>query len=251
MSRKDREGMSKREMFRERRRRTNLRNRLISIGLIVLGAALVAFFLIWPTLAPPPDVVPVTPLVRTQVDFNSAGDPNAPVKLDEYSDYQCPYCAQFSERTEQAILDTYVATGKVYFTYYSVGEFIGPESSRSAQAAYCAGDQNKFWEYHDYVLGNQLGENAGRFSSRRLAAFAESIGLDMNEFNSCFNNGKYAEMVRQELFDSRDLGIQSTPTFLISYIANGQTVTDQIKGAEPFSSFQQKLDAALAAVDAQ
>jgi len=250
MSKKDRNGMSKREMFRERRQRTDRRNRLISIGLITLGAILVALFLIWPNLQPV-DVKAITPLARTQTEFNSVGDPNAPVKLDEYSDYQCPYCAQFSERTEQAILDTYVATGKVYFTYRSVGEFIGPESSRSAEAAYCAGDQDKFWEYHDYVLGNQRGENAGWFSQRRLTAFAESIGLDMSLFSSCFNNGKYADMVRQDLLDARSLGIQSTPTFLISYAANGQTVTDQIKGAEPFSSFQQRLDAALAAAGAQ
>jgi protein-disulfide isomerase len=250
MSRKDREGMSKREMFRERRRRTETRNRLISIGLIVLGALLVAFFLIWPTLRPV-DVVPVTPLARPQTDFNQVGDPNAPVKLDEYSDFQCPYCARFSEDTEPALLETYVATGKVLFTYHSVGEFIGPESSRSAEAAYCAGDQGKFWEYHDHVLGNQRGENAGWFSQRRLTAFAEALSLDMSQFNSCFSNGKYRDIVRQELFEARDLGIQSTPTFVISYEVNGQTVTDTIKGAEPFAVFQQRLDAALAAAGAQ
>jgi protein-disulfide isomerase len=250
MGKKERDGMSKREMFREKRRRSETRNRLIGIGLIVLGAALVAFFLIYPTLRPV-DVVTVTPLTRSQVDFNNVGDPNAPVKLEEYSDFQCPYCARFSEDTEQAILDTYVATGKVYFTYHSVGEFIGPESSRSAEAAYCAGDQGKFWEYHDYVLGNQRGENAGWFNERRLTAFAEALDIDTGAFNSCLNGGKYRDMVRQELFTARDLGIQSTPTFVISYEVGGQTVTDIIKGAEPFSTFQQRLDAALAAAGAQ
>jgi protein-disulfide isomerase len=250
MSKKDRDGMSKREVFRERRRRGQLRNRLIAIGLIVIGAALVALFLILPGLRPV-DVVTVTPLTRPQVDFNTVGSPDAPVQLVEYSDFQCPYCANFSEDTEQAVLDAYVATGKVFFTYRSVGEFIGPESARSAEAAYCAGDQNKFWEYHDYVLGNQRGENAGWFSARRLAAFAEALNLDMTQFNSCFNNGKYRNMVLQDLGDSRSVGIQSTPTFIISYQANGQTVTDVIRGALPFSEFQQKLDAALAAADAQ
>jgi len=249
MSRKDREGMSKREMFRERRRRAETRNRLITIGLIVLGAALVAFFLIWPTLRPV-DVVTVTPLTRSQVNFNQAGDPSAPVKLDGYSDFQCPACARFAKETEQAILDNYVATGKVFFTYHSVGEFIGPESGLSAEAAYCAGDQNKFWEYHDYVLGNQRGENAGWFSTRRLTAFAEALGLDMSQFNSCINNGKYRDLVRQDLIDAGDLGIQSTPSFIISYEVKGQTVSETIKGAQPFSVFQQKLDAALAAAGA-
>lgn len=246
MSKKDREGMSKREVFRERRRRSQTRNRWIGIGLIVVGAVLVAVFLILPTLRPV-DVVTVTPLTRSQVDFNTAGDPKALVKLDEYSDFQCPYCARFSAQTEQSILDSYVKTGKVLFTYHSVGEFIGPESSRAAEAAYCAGDQNKFWEYHDYVLGNQRGENAGWFSQPRLTAFAEALKLDMTAFNSCVSNGKYRTEVLQDLGDARDLGIQSTPTFIVSYQAGGQTVTDVIRGAEAFSVFQQKLDAALAA----
>jgi len=246
MSKNERDGMSKREWFRERRRRASLRNRIISIGLIILGAVLVALFLVWPNLKPV-DVVTVTPRSRPAANFNQVGNANAPVKLDEYSDYQCPYCAKFSETTEQALLDAYVATGKVLFTYHSVGEFIGPESARSAEAAYCAGDQGKFWEYHDYVLGNQRGENAGWFSTRRLTAFAEALGLEMSQFDSCFSNGQYRDKVRQELFEARDLGIQSTPSFIISYEANGQTATDSIKGAEPFSSFQQKLDAALAA----
>jgi protein-disulfide isomerase len=250
MSKKDREGMSKRELFRERRRRGQLRSRLIAIVLIVIGAALVTLFLVLPTVRPV-DVVTVTPLTRAQVNFNTVGSPDAPVKLDEYSDFQCPYCARFSEQTEQAILDAYVVTGKVLFTYHSVGEFIGPESARSAEAAYCAGDQNKFWEYHDYVLGNQRAENAGWFSTRRLAAFAEALNLDMTQFNSCFSNGKYRSMVLQDLADSRSLGIQSTPTFIISYEANGQTVTDSIRGAETLTVFQQKLDAALAAAGAQ
>jgi protein-disulfide isomerase len=250
MSKKDREGMSKREMFRERRRRSATRSRLIAIGLIVIGAIFVALFLIWPTLRPV-DLVTVKPLTRPAVNFNTAGDPNAPVKLDEYSDFQCPYCARFSQETEQAILDAYVSTGKVLFTYHSVGEFIGPESARAAEGAYCAGDQNKFWEYHDYVLGNQRGENAGWFNTRRLTAFAENIGLDMSQFNACFNNGKYGEKLLQDYSAARDLGVQSTPTFIVSYQANGQTVSDTIKGAEAFSTFQQKLDAALAAAGAK
>jgi len=193
----------------------------------------------------------VTPFTRSTVDFNTAGAPGAPVKLDEYSDFQCPYCARFSQQTEQAILDAYVSTGKVLFTYHSVGEFIGPESARAAEAAYCAGDQNQFWAYHDYVMGNQRGENAGWFSTRRLTAFAEALSLDLAQFNSCFSNGKYRPKVGQDLADARELGIQSTPTFIVSYQSGGQTVTDKIQGAEAFSVFQQKLDAALAAAGAQ
>lgn len=250
MGRKDREGMSKRELFRERRRKAASRNRLISIGLMVLGAALVAFFLIWPTVRPV-DMVTVKPLTRPQSDFNHVGDPKAAVKLDEYSDFQCPYCAKFSQETEQAILDSYVTTGKVYFTYHPVGEYGGPESALSSRAAYCAGDQNKFWEYHDYVLGNQRAENSGWFTTQRLTAFAKALGLDMNRFNECFGSGKYDDRIAQDLADANKLGIHSTPSFIISYEVNGQTVTEEIKGAQPLSVFQQKLDAALVAAGAQ
>jgi protein-disulfide isomerase len=245
MSNKDTSGSSKRQQFREKRRRAEQRTRFITLGGIILVAAAFAYFLIYPNLKPV-EMVTITPIPRTQVDFNNVGDPNAPIKLAEYSDFQCPFCARFSHDTEQQLLDVYVATGKVYFTYHSVGEFIGPESVAAAQAAYCAGDQGKFWEYHDMVFANQNGENVGWFSDRRLAKFAETLGLDLNEFNSCFNNGKYADLVTKDYTDARDAGVQSTPTFILTYTANGQTVTRKLEGAQPISAFQQEIEAALA-----
>ena len=255
MSRKDRDGMSKRELFRERRRRTQTRNRIISIGLVVFGALLLALFLIGPNLQPT-NIKTVTPLTRPETNFNEVGDPNALVVVDEYADFQCPACAFFSKNTEQALLDAYVTTGKVLFRFHSVGRFIDSrdpamESVQSAEAAYCAGDQNKLWEYHDYLLGNQLGENVGSFTDRRLTAIAETLGLDMSQFNSCYNNQKYREKVLEDGAEAQSRGITSTPTFIISYEVNGQTVTDTITRAEAFSVFQQKLDAALAAAGAQ
>lgn len=245
MSNKDTGGISKRQQFREKRRRAEQRSRLLTLGGIILVAAAFAYFLIYPNLKPV-EMVTITPIARTQVDFNNIGDPNAPVKLAEYSDFQCPYCARFSHETEPQLLDAYVATGKVYFTYHSVGEFIGPESVAAAEAAYCAGDQGKFWEYHDMIFANQNGENQGWFSDRRLAAFAETLGLDVNEFNSCYNSGKYADLVNKDFADGRDAGVQSTPTFILTYTANGQTVTRKLEGAQPFATFQQEIEAALA-----
>ncbi len=245
MSKKDRGGMSKRQEFREKRRRAQQRSQLLTLAGVTLFAVAAAYFLIYPNVKPV-EMVTITPIARPEVDFNNVGDPNAPVKLAEYSDFQCPFCARFSKDTEQQLLDAYVATGKVYFTYHSVGEFIGPESVAAAEAAYCAGDQGKFWEYHDMIFANQRGENEGWFSSRRLTAFAETLGLEVSAFNACFNNGKYAAMVSQDFTDGRDAGIQSTPTFILTYTANGQTVTKKLEGAQPFSEFQKAIDAALA-----
>lgn len=257
MSGKEREGMSKRQEFREKRRRSQQRTRLISIGLIVLGALLVAFFLIYPQIKPITGVQPAPPQSRPMVDRNSTGDPKAAVKLTEFSDYQCPFCKQFWEGTEPQLIDAYVKSGKVQFTARSAGNWVsgniggGVESENSAMAAYCAADQGKFWQMHDALFTNVIGEEAGSFTGRRLQAIAQNIGLDMTTFNSCYSANKYQTQVNQDFQDAKTAGITGTPFFVISYAAGGQPKTDTIDGAQSFSSFQQKLDAALAAAGAK
>lgn len=254
MSKKDRDGMSKRQLFREKRRRSERRGRLISIGLIVLGALLVAFFLIYPQVKPVAAVQAAAARSHPNADRNSMGDPKAPVHLVEYSDYQCPYCRNFWEQTEPQIVDTYVSAGKVYFTSRSAGNWVSgnigggsTESQDAAMAAYCAADQGKYWEMYDALFTNVIGEDAGSFTVRRLQLIAEKVGLDMQTFNSCYSSDKYLNEVNQDMTDARDAGITGTPFFVITYTAGGQTKTDTIDGAQAFSVFQQKLDAALAA----
>src|SRR5512146_3505443 len=115
MSKKDREGMSKRQEFREKRRRAEQRNRFITIGAIIVVVLIVAAFVIIPQLKPVAQVLPPTEIARSQTDRNAAGDPKAPVKITEYSDFQCPYCKRFWAETEPLIDQNYVKTGKVYF----------------------------------------------------------------------------------------------------------------------------------------
>ncbi len=259
MSRKDREGPSKRQEFREKRRRAEQRNRLITIGVVVLVALVVAFFLIYPQIRPVAAIQPVTPVARPNADRNTAGDANAPVKLVEFSDYQCPYCKRFWEQTEPQVMDAYVKTGKVQFTFRSAGNWVsgnigsgGTESQDSAMASYCAADQNKFWEMHDALFANNRDvEEQGSFTIRRLQEIAQSVGLDMSAYNSCISSGKYQKQVDQDFQDARTAGINGTPFFVITYTVNGETKTDTIDGAQPFSAFQQKLDAALTAVGAK
>lgn len=230
--------MSKRVELREKRKRQEQTQRLIVGGVIILGALLVAAALILPNFQPVGQVIVPPPNPRPMADFNTMGDPNAPVTIIEYSDFQCPYCSRFSEQTEQQIVDAYVATGKVRFVYKSFGEFIGPESRRAAEAAYCAGDQGKFWEMHDIIFANQNGENKGGFSDPRLRAFADKIGLDKAAFESCFSGGKYSGLVTKDGVEGRQASIQATPSFFV----NGTLV----EGAQPFSAFQQAVEAALA-----
>ena len=238
--------MSKRQMMREKRQRQAQMQRLGMIGIIVVGALLVAAALIYPNIKPVGEVAAAGSFERPMVDDNAMGDPNAPIKIEEFSDFQCPYCARFHEETEWQIANSYVADGTVYFVYRSFGEFIGPESKAAAEAAYCAGDQNKYWEYHDILFANQTGENVGAYADRRLQAFAEMLSLDMDAFNDCFSNGKYSDRVNQDRVDGTAAGVTGTPAFSITYTVDGEQKQRFIPGAYPFSEFQKEIEAALA-----
>lgn len=115
----------------------------------------------------------------------------------------------------------------------------GSESRDAAEASECANEQGEFWNYHKFVFSNQNGEGHGAFSKRRLKAFAETLGLDMNQFNACFDSRRYASNVTTDEQLGRSLGITSTPTILV----NGRLVDN---GAD-YVILRQALDAALAA----
>ena len=187
-----------------------------------------------------------------QADGNKIGDPNAPVKMTEFGDFQCTYCKEFWTDTETQIIDTYVKTGKVQYTYRSAGNWVSAnmgqgsvESQDAAMAAYCATDQNKFWQMHDALFANVLGEDAGSFTDPRLQVIAQLVGLNMNTFNSCYSSHKYLDQVNQDFKDARTAGIQGTPFFVLTYAVKGQTQTSTVDGAQPYSIFQQTIDAAL------
>lgn len=179
---------------------------------------------------PPASAVPQQPA-------NTMGNPNAPVKIVEFADFQCPYCMRFAVETEPKIIEQYVKTGKVFYEYHSVGAFLGDESGAAAQAAYCAGDQGRFWEYHNTLFANWTGENVGDFTNDKLQKYAASIGLDTIAFNDCLSTGKYAPLLDQDVQAAKAAGIRATPSFLV----NGKL----IEGAVPFADFQQAIDAAL------
>jgi protein-disulfide isomerase len=230
--------MSKRQEMRDRRAKQDRSQKIMIIVGIVLVALAVAAILILPSLKPIGQIAAGDDIVRPDtINFNIVGDPNAPVKIVEYSDFQCPYCRNFSRDTEQKLIDAFVATGKVSFEYRTFGQFIGVESLRAGEAAYCAGDQQKFWEMHDIIFANHTGENIGDYADKRLIAFAEKLELDMAIFNECFNGKKYESRVLQDGIDGKAAGVQATPSFLV----NGKLV----EGAQPFEVFQAEIEAAL------
>jgi protein-disulfide isomerase len=217
--------MSKRQEIRERRRREHIRNRLIVILLVVVGALLITFTLVLPNLKGPDvgNIALITPAARTAaVNKTSMGDPNAPVKVDVWEDFQCSGCLAYTKNLAPQILQAYVETGKVYYTFHIYPFIDGGqgESHQAANAAMCAAAQNRFWDYHDMLFANWLGENAGSYTDPRLVVFAQKIGLDMTAFNQCFQANIYADQIAQDVQAGAKLGVPPTPGIFV----NGQMV---------------------------
>ena len=249
---------SKRQERREKIHQQEQRRRLFTIGIITVVAAFLVFAIVWPQIRPIAEVVAVESTPPATADGNTAGDPNAPIKIEEFADFQCPFCERFHEQTQPLLIQHYVDTGKVHFVYRSMGNFVSQnigggrtESQDAGLAAYCAADQDKFWEMQNTLFANVLGEDVGSFTDRRLQAIAEKAGLDMTAFNSCYNSNKFADQVQDDFADGSAAGITGTPGFLITYTANGETKTKTLSGAQPFSTFQQELEAILVEIGAQ
>lgn len=166
-------------------------------------------------LKPTTGITVPTSVARPQTSGLNMGDPNAPVKVIEFFDYQCPVCVQYAHVMEPTIIQNYVETGKVYYTL-SPFNFLGQESLRAAEAAYCANDQGKFWEYRDILLANYTGENVGDYTDQRLIAFAGKIGLDSKSFKECFTSNKYAQKVQDANTYAQSQNVTGTPSFLVN-----------------------------------
>ncbi len=212
--------MSKRQKMRERQRRIQKRTRLWVILSVIVGALLVALLLILPGLKSPDagDIVQVTPISTViPVKNTSMGNPDAPVKMDVWEDFQCSGCLVYTQKVEPQIIQAYVETGKVYYTFH-VYPFIDGgqgESHDSANAALCAAAQERFWDYHAILFANWKGENAGSFTKPRLTAFAQALGLDMTAFDRCFQENTYSTQIQQDMEAGSKLGVPPTPSIFV------------------------------------
>ncbi len=154
------------------------------------------------------------PTIDVPRNGTTLGYPDAPVTINEYADYQCPYCGEFARNIQPQVIQQLVATKKAKLVFHDYA-FIGQESLDAAVGALCADQQGKFWEYHDTLFANQDGENRGTFSPSKLRGFASRLGLDMTKFDACFNSADMTARVMQENQAARALGVQATPTFFV------------------------------------
>jgi protein-disulfide isomerase/uncharacterized RDD family membrane protein YckC len=212
--------------------------------LLAIGAILVTYIFInrpgKPTSLVSQPVVTITPRVfNTRVDGTYLGDPNAPIKLDLYADFRCSACVYYLQNIEPQIVQAYVETGKVYYSFHlfnviDMGD--GTDASyRAANAALCAGEQNRFWDYHDTLFANQITEDAAYFTDARLFTMAENLNLDITAFTHCYQAKSYAGTIQNDLVEARRLNITGAPSVFV----NGQFVSNFVQTA-------QAIDTALA-----
>jgi len=169
------------------------------------------------------------------------GDPNAPITLVEFGDYQCHYCNVFFQTIEDDIIKNYVKTGKVkmIFKDYNI---IGPDSINASHGAHCANEQGLFWEYHDTLYSNWAGENNGWASPRNLTIFAEEINADMDKWTQCMNEKSHSITINESNDDARALELTGTPAF---FVINSEEKVSKLFGAQPFEVFKKILDKEL------
>jgi protein-disulfide isomerase len=188
-------------------------------------------------------VAPAPPeMVQLSVasNWHVMGRADAPVTLLEFTDYQCPFCKRFHEQTYAALKKDYIETGKVRFVSRDLPLEFHPYALKAAQAARCAGDQQKYWELRDALLAN-----TSAWSDQLIPKEAEKLSLDMKEFQTCMGSEKYKAEVQKDAKEAADLQINGTPTLVLARSAKERLDGVRILGAQPFSSLQSAIDALL------
>ena len=222
------EKKSKRQQRREKIYQQEMQRRLLTIGLVTVGAALLVIAVVAPQFKSIGEIITVTPHSLPNPDGTSLGDPNAPVTVDIFEDFQCPACQYFTESIEPLIIQNFVVPGKVYYVFHQypfidgAGARNGGESDQAANASMCANEQDRFWDMQAIIFANWNGENQGNLNNRRLQAMAESLGLDMNSFNDCFNANKYEDDIQADFELGTDMGVSGTPSAFVNRQKIGQ-----------------------------
>lgn len=162
------------------------------------------------------------------------GKEDAPVTIVEFSDYECPFCARFYQQTLPQIKSDYIDTGKVKFVYRDFPLGFHQQAEPAALAANCAGEQGKYFEFHDRIFDS--GGAAGK-SSTDYKKWAQELSLNVANWEACLSDPTQKQEIQKDLRDGSTAGVQGTPGFII----NGKLVS----GAQPFSVFQQVIDAEL------
>jgi protein-disulfide isomerase len=192
---------------------------------------------------PAPPAQPAQAIAKLNVGRSpSLGKPDAPVTVIEFSDYQCPFCERFFTGTLPALKKDYIDTGKVRYVFRDFPlDSIHPQARKAAEAAHCAGEQGKYWEMHDRLFKNQRA-----LMVENLKGLARDLGLNVDGFDSCLDQGKYANTVSEHLAAGSAVGVTGTPSFFVGKTGEDGTLEGiNIRGSQPITAFRQVIDRLL------
>lgn len=179
--------------------------------------------------------------ISTAMGSPILGNPDSPITIVEFGDYQCEMCYRWFHETKPSIVQDFIDNGKANLVFVDLA-FLGRDSPKAAQATYCAEDQGKYWDYHNILYNSQEHIDNGWANSERLKAFAFSLGLDMELFESCLDSGKYSKRVSYNIDEARKQGASATPTF---FIIDSEGNQQKITGAQPYSVFKKVIDSMI------
>jgi protein-disulfide isomerase len=221
---------------------------LMTAGAVVVAILIIGFVVVSSNKGGGSATTVQTPLAFTptaQADGPSLGAKDAIVTVDIWSDFQCPACDAFAKSTLIDVTKKYVPTGQVRFVDHAIwfiGQSSGNEESLNAgAAAECAGQENQYWPYHDYLFANQGKENGGWVTRSLLDGIATKIGLDSAKFASCYDGGTQQTTVKDNTALGEKVPVKGTPTIQI----NGVAIESQyVPTADQLSA---EIDKAIAA----
>ena len=240
--------MAKRPETKTAAASNNLRTSPLVIGGLVVIAVLVVLVLIQSGGRTTAASAPTFAAAGVETGLTAAGYPyrgslQAKVVMVEYEDLRCPYCRQYFVDTEPQVQEQFVRAGLVREESHVVA-FLGAASHAAAEAAACASDQNKFWEFRHEAFANQKAESEA-LGREDFGQWAAAIGLDLTKFNNCFDTAKHSAWVDQTTAEAQRRGVSATPSFFVN--------DNLYQGAFPFTAeggqpnFKNILETALAA----
>jgi protein-disulfide isomerase len=159
---------------------------------------------------------------------NTQGDPNAPVTIVEYSDFECGFCRRFNDSTLQQLVSDYVAKGVVKISYKHY-PFLANSSQPKAMVSECASEQGKFWQMHDALFSGRIPAGDPQSIRNAAALAAKELGLDVVKFDACLDDENIKQRIIADATEAQQVGVRGTPTFLI----NGKVLV----GAQPIDAF--------------
>ena len=213
-----------------------------SFGAIIAVVAIVGVAALGFVVSRPRAVQQIDPstLPRVAAAGILKGNPDAPVQVIEFADFECPACGNFAMVTAPDVMKRLVETGQVAFRFYDLPLEMHRNAVPAHNAAHCANEQGKFWEMADLIFAGQFDWNtqASRNPKKIFEGYADRLGLDVKKWNECVDSGRMLPQIFANRDEAGRYRVRSTPTFVIG----GQVV----EGSVPYDEFKKYVDAALA-----